>query len=208
MKLDVKHPLPLYRKLLLENKILFVFGLLLALLGGAVLGVQYWTTTRGAEGIALEHLTQSLDPFIGLLGEAAATADRTRIDDILERAAARDRRIAYLVVRDAEGRPLEVAANTQAASSALEQGASDDETVSADSPPAGRRFIEREFPLVASGRVVGTLTAGIERERFDRFAAVTTAITAAVMLGPVLLLFMVIRVVVRRAVKGLKDWKD
>jgi PAS domain S-box-containing protein len=205
MKLDVRHPLPLYRKLLLENKILFVFGLLLALLGGAVLVVQYRATARGAEGIALEHVTQSLDPFIELLGEAAADGDHGRIDDILDRAAARDRRIAYLVVADAEGRPLEVAANAEAASSAFEPLASDDETVSADVPPAGRRFIEWQFPLVARERLVGTLTAGIERERFDRFAMATTAITAAVMLGPVLLIFVVTRVVIRRAVKGLKD---
>ena len=55
MKVEIKNPIPLYRKLLLENKILLFFLSILLLLGLTVLAATYRTSTRLADDLILEQ---------------------------------------------------------------------------------------------------------------------------------------------------------
>jgi PAS domain S-box-containing protein len=194
MKLDVKHPLPFYRRLLLENRILFFFAFLVVLFGAVILLAQYWITARTAANLLRDDLEATLDTFAVPLGESAERSDRDEMSALLKQAAGLDERIAYLLVLDIEGSCLASHANSPAASSWLKER-----------EPSGTTFIESELPLVARGIRIGTLRVGVERRHVSDFAGRVVAVVGAVMVVPVLLVLMVARAVVRRAVKRLKE---
>jgi two-component system NtrC family sensor kinase len=193
MALDVRHPLPFYSKLLLENKILIFFAALLAILGTIVLGAQYWTTSRETRNMLLDRAEAALASDIGPLSEATAHAEDGRLDDRLVTAIAGDAEIAYLIVVDTEGRLLASAANSMAARNSLER----------ESLP--ERFTERSLPLTIDNEVVGALRVGIANEGVERRALTAVGVVAGLTALPVLLLFLAARAAVRHAVKPLKE---
>lgn len=197
--------MPFYRKLLLENKILILFGVLLILLGAAVLSVLFWSTSRGARGMVFDELASDLAPFTTELADAAAAADVPRIEAALDQVVKKNRRIAYAVAHGAAGGAVTLAADSISESAVQELSRPSGETSGTSRDPVKRAFIEWEFPLVAEGRAAGRLTVGVERRQIDRFAATVVAITGAAMVVPVVILFLLARIVVRRTVGGLKE---
>ena len=87
MSLQVRRTIPLYRKLLLENKILLFFALLLVLLSAAVFLAVHWTTSRIVSEIAHERAAGSLAPGVEVDGAAVTAIDEENIDRFATRAA-------------------------------------------------------------------------------------------------------------------------
>jgi two-component system NtrC family sensor kinase len=193
MGLDVKHPLPFYSKLLLENKILIFFAALLVILGTVVLSAQYWTTSRETRRMLLDRVEAALGTTIGPLSGAAMQPEVGRLNDLLETAATRDAEIAYLIVSDAAGRPLASVANSAAAEAFL------------GGEPRSETFTERSLPLAAGDQVVGTLRVGIANKGIGRRAFTTVGIVAGLTAIPVIFLFLGARAAVRHAVRPLKE---
>jgi PAS domain S-box-containing protein len=205
MRLDVRHPLPFYSKLLLENKILIFIALILAVLGTVVLGAQYWVMSRDTTDMLLEKAEAGLGSSLVTLAEAAAESDTRSLGATLDGAAARDDGIAYLLVSDAAGRPLASSANSASARSFL------DSVIFVTAPEADTdklqpgSFTERLLPLELDGEAVGTLRVGIEGKEVQNRTLTAVGIVAGLTALPVLLLFLAARAAVRHAVKPLKE---
>ena len=106
MKLDVRHPLPFWRKLRLENKILILFACLMVLVGAIVLFTQDRLTRATARQIVLDHVSAVLADSMDPMAAAVEKRDEPGLSSLLEQAAMRDDRIAYLSVSDEEVRSL------------------------------------------------------------------------------------------------------
>jgi PAS domain S-box-containing protein len=205
MRLVVRHPLPFYSKLLLENKILIFFAVILGLLGTVVLGSQYWATNRETRNMMFDRVEAHLEPSLGPLSEAAAAYDGGGLDVLLEQAAARDNEIAYLLVSDADGHPLAAAVNSPSAASLIETMLAPKVLGGPTDQDDRRAFAERARPLNSADREVGTLWIGIEEKNLQRRALTVVGFVAGLTAFPVLVLFLAARLVVRHAVKPLKE---
>ncbi len=187
--------LPFLRRLLLEDKLLLLLGLFLLLLGGALLGVQYWTVDRTATRILVDRVKAVLASRAGELTAAAEAGDRARLAACARAAAAADEAIQYLVVYDlADGDPLAIA-NSADAESFLAGGAA--------SGADAARFLEVALPLRGERGRAGTLLAGVDRQRINRITSDMLVTVLALGVLPVALLLLVARVFLRRTVRPL-----
>jgi hypothetical protein len=95
-----------YGRLLLENKILVIFALLLAFLGATLHTAQHRATVQVAEELVIEGLDAGLADQLDSLSRAAEGRELETLSAILHRVAEQDPRIISLLVADTSGRPL------------------------------------------------------------------------------------------------------
>ena len=198
MVLKVRRSLPLYRKLLLENKILSLFVLLFLVLGALQLGMQYWAASRMAEHTLREDLKSVLSHFVDPISRGMQNGDEERVHRLLEKAILADGRFAYLEAVDAKGRSL--AAVVFPASAPVDRpfrppGATD----------RSQSLLEGRLYLGADGEPVGTLLFGAETRYIASHSESAVLFVFLLMLAPVCLALVVGRLVVRRMVSPLKD---
>jgi len=79
MKVQTRRQFPIYRKLLLENKILLLIAVLLFLLGALILPAQYWITEHVAEQLARDLRGTSAEELLPPEAGAQPEASRLKI---------------------------------------------------------------------------------------------------------------------------------
>ena len=198
MVLKVRRSLPLYGKLLLENKILSLFLLLLLVLGALQLGTQYWVASRMAEHTLREELKSALSPFVDPVSRAMQHGDEARVRRLLEKAILADGRFAYIEALDVNGRSL--AAAVFPASAPVDRPFRPP-----DAADRSQSMLEGRLYLDADGEPVGTLWFGAETRYIASHSESAVLFVFLLMLAPVCLALVVGRFVVRRTISPLKD---
>ena len=195
MKTDVGNPFPLYRKLLLENKIMSFFAFLVILLGGTALLAMHWAVFRYVSGMEIDQASSAVEPWRDKLAEADPTSGKISL--ILKQAVSHEALVAFAVFTGPEGRVLGYAGDTPSLESFWETG------------PQRNSFredhhIKKAIPVMRDATRVGTLHIGVEKKHVRRFATKVVLAVGSLMLLPVILVLVASRAVVRRAIQPLK----
>jgi len=205
MDFQVNRPVPLFGRLQLENKILVSFVLVLVVMGVVVLGTVFWTTRQMVREMQIDHARIALAAWSEHIGEVAANGEVETLVGLVERAVSADSKIAYLIFTDAQDRILASAVGSPDHSVFLQDRiATSPGEVPVLSEHSGA-YSEESIPVVVGGELVGNLQFAVEQSSGRRFATRASMIAIALTAGPVVLLFLVGRVAVRRTVKPLKE---
>jgi PAS domain S-box-containing protein len=189
-----------YGRLLLENKLLAIFALLLAFLGATLHTVQHWATVRVTEELLIDELNAGLENQLGPLSQAIESREIETLSAILSQVAEQDLSIITLLVADTDGRPLAGIPSADAATVQPPDQAAHRLRLWFDDSP-----IEHSIPLAVSGQPVGSVRVALDRSRAIRPAYRASFSVMMIMVIPVGLVLLTARMVVRRAVDPLKQ---
>jgi len=205
MDFKVNRPVPLFGRLLLENKILVFFGIVLLVMGMVVLGAVFWTTKQMAREMQVDRARVALAAWSEPIGKEAVSGEVETLAGLVERAVSADSKIAYLIFTDSQDRVIAYAADSLEHSSLLKDRiAASPGEIPVLSDDFGTYSVE-SIPVVVGGELVGNLQFAIERSYGRRYATRASLIAIAFTAGPVVLLFLVGRVAVRRTIRPLKE---
>jgi len=197
----VNRPVPYYRKLTLENKILVFFSIALLFAGLVVLGSVYWTTKRNAVDNLIARVSAVVQIERDALARAAAESDHDKLAALLVHAVRQDDTLAYVVVFDMHDRPLAGQAGSPAAGDLV--SAYIDQAAQTASLAAGYR--EASLALVRNDAQVGSVRFAVAERRGIGTGGRAAGTALALMLMPGVLLLLISRIVVRRTIAPLKD---
>lgn len=198
MVLKVRQSLPLYRKLLLENKILSLFVLAILVLETLQLGAVYWAVSRMAEHTLREELKSVVSHFADPVSRAMQRGDEVKVRRLLEEAILADGRFAYIDVLDVNGRSFAAAISPSSAPV-------DRFIRPSDVAGRGQSVLEGRLYLVADGDTVGTLSFGAQTRYIASQSRSVVLLALSLMFVPLSLAVVVGRLVVRRTISPLKD---
>jgi len=195
MKVEIKNPIPLYRKLLLENKILLFFLSILLLLGLTVLAATYRTSTRLADDLILEQAQAVLGLYKNRFEKEII--DSNLLTNILGEVNKKNIIVSHLVYQNMKG---EILAETQSPIVAK----STDQPTSNPKVPEKDLTAKGSFFLMVNNNQIGEIIFHIDPSGSKKFAGkIIMGITSA-MIIPVILLLLFSWFVIRRAVHPLK----
>lgn len=191
MKLDVKNPLPFYRKLLLENKILLFFTFLVLILGAITLFTTHWAVTWYISEMLADRTAKAIEPWKSEL--AVAKTGPSKISPILKQIVQRDPFLAYAVLTDQNDRIIGYAGDIPPLKTFLEPD------------PNENPHTDNAVTITHEGNDIGKLHLGFAGKYARGYATKAVMAVASLMMLPVLLLLVASRMVVRRAVMPLKQ---
>ncbi|MFH1845811.1 MAG: ATP-binding protein [bacterium] len=201
MSMRVRRPVAGFHKLLLENKILLFFSIVMVSLCLVVLVVVYWSTNRTTLDNLVSHAEAVTRIQVIPLGRAVAVHDRAGLTSLLEQITALDPTIAYLMVLDPEDRLLAGHAVDPVVSRSLAEHFLGIDFARQTVPG----FREGRVPLLAGEVQVAVVRVGVAENDSAPIARRAAGAALALMALPGVLLFGVARVAVRRTVQPLKD---
>ncbi len=205
MTLKVRRPLPVYRKLLLENRILLFFIFLFVFLGSVVLIAVHWTTNRAVAEMLQGRAEAARRAWAAPVADAVAGDRRDDLATLLDRALDGDPCLAFLVVSGPGRDIIACRAGSPDSTSLLAAHLSGPPDQLRETGWDAGAFREHDFPLLVGGEQIGELRVGVSRRLGNRPASRAALIALVLLAVPGVLLFGIARVVVRRAVRPLKE---
>ncbi|MBU0742590.1 PAS domain S-box protein [bacterium] len=205
MSRGIRRAVPIYRKFLLENKILLFFTCLLVFLSSVVLIAVYWATHHAVSGMLSGRAGEAFEMWGTPIGEAAAAEPAGGLPALLDRAMAWDEHISYLAVVDSAGDLLACRVRPPSAAPKLEAYLTAPVEIPSRDSWNPRDFDEFSFPLSVNDKGVGGLHIGVSAKYGDRIATRAALIAIMLLVMPGALLIGVARIVIRKAIAPLKE---
>lgn len=184
MNLNKKNPFPIYRKLLLENKILLFLGILFVLLGLFTL----WAVHEAVSKQTIVFLTDQLRSEAFILNLDFSTSDQNKYSGALEYLMNRNKSLDYAIIQDSGKATIAHLKRTN---------------LSPD-PDSAQDAYYTHILSVTSLPSGYTLTVGISRKSIGKIAFRVMSDVIALVFIPVLLLLVASRLVVRNAMLPIK----
>ncbi len=205
MSWDVRRAVPIYRKFLLENKILLFFTFLMVFLCSVVLIAVYWATQDAVSGMLSSRAEASYEMWAAPLGKVVANEPAGELPVLLDRVLDLDDQISYLVVVDAADELLACHARPPSDTPRLQAYLATHEAVPSRYGWKPRDFDEFSYVLSLNGERVGGLYIGVSTRYGDRVASRAALMAIILMVMPGALVIGVARVAIRKAVAPLKE---
>ena len=201
----IKRPVPLYRKLALENKLLLFLGAILIVLGGTVSLVSYNVLNHGLRGLYARNM-QRIGQSIALpLARAARNNDYQQVHDLLKGAMFLDDRVAYMAASFPNGTVVALGAQApspQTITSSIPIGR--DKSTRLIQSSEGR-YLETDVSFDLDGKPPGRLRLGFPQSKIDSFLRKSSIVILLIMILPMALILVASQRAIRYAIRPLKE---